>query len=46
MFVTKALSLPCVFARKQRQISISDSYQTSYKSTVASTPQDLYVSTE
>jgi len=46
MFVAKALSLPCVFARKQRQISISDSYQTSYKSTVASTPQDLYVSTE
>lgn len=35
-----------MFARKSRQIGISDSYQTSYKSTTSSKQQDLYVSTE
>jgi len=46
IFVGKALSLPVVFARKSRQIGISDSFQTSYKSTTSSKQQDLYVSTE
>lgn len=39
VFVAKALGLPCIFARKQRQISISDSYQTSFKSSVSSSVQ-------
>ena len=46
MFVAKALQLPVVFARKSRQIGVSDSYQTSFKSSTRSTAQDLYVSTE
>ena len=46
MFVGKALQLPVVFARKSRQIGVSDSYQTSFKSSIKSQPQDLYVSTE
>jgi len=46
MFVGKALSLPVVFARKSRQIGVSDSYQTSYKSSVKANTQDLYVSIE
>jgi len=46
MFVGKALQLPVVFARKSRQIGVSDSYQTSFKSSTRSTAQDLYVSTE
>jgi len=46
MFVGKALQLPVVFARKSRQIGVSDSYQTSFKSSTRSTSQDLYVSTE
>ena len=46
VFVAKALQLPIVFARKSRQIGISDSYQTSYKSVTSSKQTDLYVSTE
>jgi len=46
MFVGKALQLPVVFARKSRQIGVSDSYQTSFKSTTKASVQDLYVSTE
>ena len=46
MFVAKALGLPVVFARKSRQIGISDSYQTSYKSVTSSKATDLYVSTD
>ena len=38
--------LPVVFARKSRQIGVSDSYQTSFKSTTKASVQDLYVSTE
>ena len=39
MFVGKALQLPVVFARKSRQIGVSDSYQTSFKSSTRSTAQ-------
>ena len=46
MFVGKALTLPVVFARKSRQIGVSDSYQTSYKSSTKANSQDLYVSIE
>ena len=46
MFVGKALGLPVVFARKSRQIGVSDSYQTSYKSATSASQKDLYVSTE
>ena len=46
MFVGKALQLPVIFARKSRQIGVSDSYQTSYKSATSSSQKDLYVSTE
>ena len=46
MFVGKALQLPVVFARKSRQIGVSDSYQTSFKSSTKASVQDLYVSTE
>ena len=46
MFVGKALQLPVVFARKSRQIGVSDSYQTSFKSSTSARSQDLYVSTE
>jgi len=46
MFVGKALSLPVVFARKSRQIGVSDSYQTSYKSSTKANAQDIYVSCE
>eukprot|EP00316_Scyphosphaera_apsteinii_P011386 CAMPEP_0119299936 /NCGR_PEP_ID=MMETSP1333-20130426/1930_1 /TAXON_ID=418940 /ORGANISM="Scyphosphaera apsteinii, Strain RCC1455" /LENGTH=708 /DNA_ID=CAMNT_0007301545 /DNA_START=102 /DNA_END=2229 /DNA_ORIENTATION=+ len=45
MFVGKALDLPVLFARKSRQIGVSDSYQVSYKSHMQKA-QDLYVSTE
>ena len=46
MFVGKALGLPVIFARKSRQIGVSDSYQASYKSQVKSSTSDVYVSTE
>jgi xanthine phosphoribosyltransferase len=46
MFVGKALELPVVFARKSRQIGVSDSYQTSFKSSTKASSQDIYVSTE
>ena len=46
MFVGRALQLPVVFARKSRQMGISDSYQTSYKTSTNARVQDLYVSTE
>ena len=38
--------MPLVFARKSRQIGISDSYQASYRSQAKASSQDLYVSTE
>ena len=46
MFVGRTLQLPVVFARKSRQIGVSDSYQTSYKTSTNARVQDLYVSTE
>ena len=39
VFVAKALGLPVVFARKSRQIGVSDSYQVSYKSQMHSSVQ-------
>jgi len=46
VFVGKALGLPVVFARKSRQIGVSDSYQVSYKSQMHSSVQDLYVAVD
>lgn len=46
VFVGKALGLPVIFARKSRQIGVSDSYQASYKSHMLSSTTDIYVSTE
>jgi xanthine phosphoribosyltransferase len=46
VFISKALGIPLVFARKSRQIGVSDSYQASYRSQTKATSQDLYVSTE
>ena len=46
LFVGKALGVPLIFARKSRQMGISDSYQASYRSLTKGTTQDLYVSTE
>lgn len=46
VFISKALGIPLVFARKSRQIGVSDSYQVSYRSLTKATSQDLYVSTE
>ena len=46
VFISKALGIPLVFARKSRQIGVSDSYQASYRSLTKATSQDLYVSTE
>ena len=46
MFVAKAMQLPIIFARKSRQIGVSDSYQTSFKSATKNSAQDIYVSTE
>ena len=46
MFIGKALSLPVVYARKSRQVGVSDSYQTSYTSASVGKQTDLYVSTE
>ena len=46
MFVGKALQVPVVFARKSRQMGVSDSYQTSFKAQTKANSQDIYVSTE
>lgn len=42
----KRLGIPLVFARKSRPITVSDSYQTTYRSATKGTTNDLIVSCE
>lgn len=42
----RQLSVPLVFARKSRPITISDSYQTTYRSATKGTSNDLIISCE
>lgn len=44
--LARALSLPLVFARKSRPLTISESYQASYRSHTKGTTSELIVSTE
>ncbi len=44
--VAKKLGIPLVFARKSRPITISDSFQTSYRSATKGTTSELVVSCE
>ncbi|KAA8496190.1 Xanthine phosphoribosyltransferase [Porphyridium purpureum] len=44
--VARVLNVPLVFARKSRPISISDSYQTTYRSATKGTTSELVVSEE
>ncbi|GAB0489070.1 hypothetical protein MMPV_000286 [Pyropia vietnamensis] len=44
--LARALSLPLVFARKSRPMTISESYQASYRSHTKGTTSELIVSTE
>uniref|UniRef100_A0A6T6MQ49 Phosphoribosyltransferase domain-containing protein n=1 Tax=Timspurckia oligopyrenoides TaxID=708627 RepID=A0A6T6MQ49_9RHOD len=44
--VARVLRIPLVFARKSRPISISDSYQTSYRSRTKGVTSDLIISEE